>query len=333
MTMTLPLASTLLATGCTADLRQTAPPGTTAQLLASLARDPITVQLDARTGGVIQGRGTRVTIPPDSLYIPGGQPADIDTDGDGKNDSRRIEGTVTIELREFLSPEDMMEAGLPTVTTSGDLLESGGAFDVTIRSGDQVGRALQLLDLRITPERRPSTSDGMELWVAYPSADKFGWERPLPEPVLAKADGASFTFPVVLPPPLDNQNGPGNCDHLVFPPPPPPNRIAPVGPIHVQLAANASGDAAVFFFPEGLFSVIRLGRDDARAASGSMEFVSPVTAMPGDLRGKLVTVSVVDGKYYLDQRVVSLDAPGDQIFGVTPVEVTAEQLRSQLRSL
>lgn len=332
--MALPLASTLLATGCTADPRQAPAPNTTAQLLASLERDPITVELDAKTGGVIQGKGTRVTIPPDSLYIPGGQPADIDTDGDGKNDSRRIEGTVTVELREFLSPEDMMEAGLPTVTSSGDLLESGGAFDVTIRSGDQVGRALQLLDLRITPERRPSTSDGMELWVAYPSADKFGWDRPLPEPILARPEGASFTFPVVPPPPLNNQNGPGNCDRRVFFPPP-PNRIAPVGPVHVQLVASTSRDAAVFFFPEGLFSVIRLSRDDARAASGTAEFVSPVTAMSSDLRGKLVTVSVVDGKYYFDQRVVSLDAPdgGDQTFGMTPVEVTAEQLRTQLRSL
>ena len=298
-----------------------------------MAPEPIKVEIDTKQGGIIRGKGTTFTIPPDAVFERGGSPADLDTDGDGRPDSRRVNGIVTVELRELLSAESMMEAGRPTVTSAGDLLETGGAFDLKILERDQEVQVMNLLDLRITPDRDPSSADGMELWLYDARSDRFGWDLPSSGSVAAKLDDRSFTIPIV-PTAFINLGG---CNIDTYPPKPPPNRVAPTGPIHVQLAAGAPGDAAVFFFPDGLSSVIRLDREVTR--SGAPTFVGPAPAMPSGLRGKLVVVSVASGRYFFAQRTIALDSPdaapstGGRTFVVSPTEVTADALRAQLRSL
>lgn len=322
ITMTLTLTPALLAVGCTP--AQPTVPTTTAELLESMAPDPIKVEIDTKAGGVIQGTGTTFVIPPEAVFVPGGEPANIDTDGDGKDDSRRVEGIVTVELRELLSPEAMMAAGRPTVTSAGELLESGGAFDLTIRDGDQVVQVTNLLDLRITPERRPSAADSMELWLADANADKFGWDRPSDGPVAAKQDRDTFVIPNV---PSGRINRPTTSKNVDTPLTVTRNPVAAAGQVRVQLAAGTASDAAVFFFPEGMFSVVRM----ARVAGEPATFVGPGTAMRG-LGGTLVAVSVAGGAYFYEQRTVPVAAldGSDQTLVMSPTEVTADELRVRL---
>jgi hypothetical protein len=335
VTMPFTLASTLFAVGCTsAPWTAPPPPTTTAEFLATMAPEPIKVELDTKQGGVIRGRGTSFTIPPGAVFQRDGSPADLDTDGDGRPDSRRVNGIVTVELRELLSPESMMAAGRPTVTSAGELLETGGAFDLKVRERGQEVQVMNLLDLRITPDRSPSSGDDMELWLYDARSDRFGWDPPPGGSVAAKPVDGSFTIPIV-PTFFINLGG---CNVDEFPPPTPPNPVAPTGPVHVQLAAGAPGASAVFFFPEGLSSVIRLDRDVTRSG-GAPTFVGPSSAMPGGLHGKLVVVSAADGRYFFAQRMVALDSPdvapddGGRTFVVSPTEVTEDALRAQLRSL
>lgn len=328
ITLTFTLAPALAAVGCTPAQPRVPTPTTTAAFLESLAPEPIQVELDAKAGGAIQGNGTTFVIPPGAVFVPGGEPADIDTDGDGQDDSRRVDGVVTVELRELLSPEAMMEAGRPTVTSAGELLESGGAFDLTIRDGDQVVQVTNLLDLRITPERRPSSSDSMELWLADANADKFGWDRPVTGPVAAKQDADSFSIPNV---PSGRINRPTTSKNIDTPRTRVANPVAAAGQVRVQLAAGAASDAAVFFFPEGMFSVVRMSRDATRGTAEAPTFVGPGAAMNG-LRGTLVAVSVSGGKYFFEQRTLGLEAldGSDLTLVMSPAEVTADELRVRL---
>lgn len=305
--MTLTMAPTLLVVGCTSDQSQPLPT-TTTELLASLAPASIKVEIIGKSGGTIRGNGTTFRIPPGAVVSPG--------------DGKPVDGLVTVELRELLSPEAMMAAGRPTVTDSGELLESGGAFELAIRDGQRELAATTLLDLRITPEVRPSSGDGMELWVV--SADgQSDWFRPQRESLRAQQDGDSFTMralPAPKPPrPVPAQNIDKPAQRVIS--------TATSGPVQVELAAEASSDAAVFFFPEGLFSVVRLDRDPA-----SGRFTAPATAVNASSSGKLVVVSVAGGKLLFEQRQVSPGAPG-QILLMHPSEVTGDELRARLRSM
>jgi len=174
----------------------------------------------------------------------------------------------------------------------------------------------------------------MELWLYDARSDRFGWDRPRGGSIAAQPVDRGFAVPIV-PMSLINLGG---CNIDQFPPPPPPHQVAPGGPVHVELAAGTPGAAAVFFFPEGLSSVIRLDREGTRSGHAPT-FVGPSTAMPGGLYGKLVVVSAAEGRYFFAQRRVALDSPdvvsdaSGRTFVVSPTEVTEDVLRAQLRSL
>lgn len=307
------------AAGCASDPEPARPAASTAALFAALAPASSSFVIDVAAGGTIAGQGTSFVIPGGTIFLPGGAPADLDTNGDGVADSKRVKGKVTVTLRELLSPQDMALAGRPTVTSDGQLLETGGAFDLTIEGGGAVLQVTALRNLRIQPAQPPSTTAGMELWLANANAPgEFGWNRPPGGPVPAEAVGPGFFVPVV---PSSIINQPTTSKNIDLPRPPPP-KVAPVAPVDVRFAGVDPDDAAVFFFPAGVASVVRLERD----AEGA--YVGPAGVMHEDLRGRLVAVSAAGGRYFLQEREVSLAEA--RSFVVDPVEVTRDELRERL---
>ena len=332
------LLGTLAAAGCASDPR---PAVSTATLFASLAPEPSTFVIDASVGGTIEGNGTSFNIPGGAIFLPGGAPADLDTDGDGVPDSHRVRGTVQVTLRELLSAEDMALADRPTVTSAGELLETGGAFELGISVGDTALQVTELHHLQITPANEPSSTDGMEVWFADDTAPgEFGWDLPPGGSIAAEPVGTSFVVPIIplsyteLPvAPLVHTNV--TAVPLVYRPPviminidkrilTNGTSLAPRSSVSVRFTNNEPDDAAVFFFPAGLESVVRFQRD---AAGG---YVAPAGVMHADLAGRLVAVSVSDGRYFLEEREVSL-ASG-RSFVVDPIEVTEAKLRDRLRA-
>lgn len=312
----------LVANGCSAAPDAAA---TTAERLAELAPAAVRVDLDPTRGGVVRGAGISFRIAPGTVFTPGGQRPDLDTDGDGVADATRVREAVSVELRELLSPEAMIAAGRPTVTTAGEQLESGGAFDLTLRSGDTVVQVTRLLDLSIKPERAPSSSDGMVWWLADTTADSFGWQLPASGEIAAAPVGAGFAFPNVPWGTSNRPNGAGNCDKRWFPPTTP--KLASLVPLRVQVA-GADADAAVFFVPDDRFSVIRLDRD----ASGA--FVAPAAATAATSGGTVMAFTTVDGALRFDRRAVSIAtvAAGEPMV-LQPAAIAPAELRAQLHGL
>lgn len=322
--MSVSLFAPALGIGCSADVPDAAP-ATTAERLADFAPAALRVDLDPIRGGVVRGSGISFKIAPGTVFTPGGQRPDLDTDGDGVADATRVRSAVSVELRELLSPEAMIAAGRPTVTTDGELLESGGAFDLTIRSGDTVVQVTRLLDLSIKPERAPSSNDGMVWWLANTTSETFGWQLPPSGEIAATPVAESFTFQNVPWGTSNRPNGAGNCDKRRGPPSTP--RLASLERIRVQVD-GAEGDAAVFFVPADSFSVIRLDRD----ASGA--FVAPAAAMAATSGGTMVAFTTVDGALRFDRRAVSLaTATAGDTMVLQPAEISASDLRAQLHSL
>lgn len=323
------IAASLLAAGASAGCaaEPSAPPQEgTAAFLASLAPSPLVFTIDASLGGPIQGSGTSFRIPPGVIFTPGGEQPDFDTDGDGVPDSTRAKGKVKVLLRELLSAECMAAAGRPTVTSDGQLLETGGAFDLTFQAAS--GQALQvaeLRNLRIKPTVQPSSPAGMELWLADANAPgEFGWNRPPGGPVAAEASQGTFSIPIV---PAARPNRPTTSKN-VDKPRPAPQTAVPAAPVRVELAGAAlvapgTDDSAVFFYPEGISSVVQLQRDETGAYS------APASVMHADLTGRLVVVSTSgDGRYFYQERQVSLS--DERSFVIEPAEVTRAEVRARM---
>lgn len=320
--MSVSLVAPVLASGCAAESPDAAPAATTAEQLAGLAPPAVRVDLDPTRGGVVRGTGISFTIAPGTVFTPGGQRPDLDTDGDGVPDGTRVRGAVSVELRELLSPEAMIAAGRPTVTTNGELLESGGAFDLTLRSGDTAVQVTKLLDLSIKPDRAPSSSDGMVWWLANTTADSFGWQPPAGGEIAATAVGAGFAFPSVPWGTSNRVNAAGNCDKRRLPPSVP--RLAALDRIRVQV--DGERDAAVFFVPDDSFSVIRLDRDPSGV------FVPPAAAMAATSGGTMVAFTTVDGALRFDRRAVSIATATDTMV-LRPAAIAPSELRAQLHDL
>jgi hypothetical protein len=323
--MSVSLVAPVLATGCSAESPDATPRATTAERLADLAPAALRVDLDPARGGVVRGTGVSFAIAPGTVFTPGGRRPDLDTDGDGVADATRVRGVVSVELRELLSPEAMIEAGRPTVTTAGELLESGGAFDLTIRSGDTIVQVTKLLDLSIKPDRAPSSNDGMIWWLADTTSDAFGWQLPPSGEIAATSVAAGFTFPSVPWGSSNRVNGAGNCDKRRVTSLP---KLASFDRVRVQVAGATEGDAAVFFVPDDSFSVIRLDRDPSGV------FVGPAAAMAATSGGTMIAFTTVDGALRFDRRSVSVATvtAGDTMV-LRPAELAASDLRAELHGL
>ena len=168
-------------------------PATLAEVFAKLGPKTKKFTFVAETGFHLQGDGTSFDIPAGAVFNRSGSPFDSDLDDDGKLDSVAVKGAVTIELREFKSSGDMLRGNVPTMTATGEWLESGGAFELKAFAGGKEVEISRLKNVAFTGAN-VSASGGaaMELWLAKNEGGKdFGWQRPVaapPEPLAACSD-------------------------------------------------------------------------------------------------------------------------------------------------
>lgn len=160
------------------------------QLLAAADGSVLVHSIDPRAHNVVNGwRGTVLTLPPNSLVLPdGSDPA----------------GPVTITLREFYTPADMIGARISTVSF-GRLLETAGAVLVEARAADAVCalRPGTLVDLEFPyDEKLP----GMQLFAGSREGGRFNWNaiydlksgnrftRTEPAPVAHRVGNGYYSF-------------------------------------------------------------------------------------------------------------------------------------------
>ncbi|TCJ13984.1 hypothetical protein EPD60_08185 [Flaviaesturariibacter flavus] len=129
------------------------------ELLASADGSVLVHPIDPRAHNVVNGwRGTVLTLPPNSLVLAdGSEPA----------------GPVTITLREFYTPADMIGARISTVSF-GRLLETAGAVLVEARAADadcQL-RPGVLVDLEFPFEEK---LPGMQLFTGSREGGRLNW--------------------------------------------------------------------------------------------------------------------------------------------------------------
>lgn len=168
-------------------------PATLAEVFAKLGPKTKQFTFMAETGFHVPGDVTSFDIPASAVFDRSGSPFDSDLDGDGKLDSVAVKGTVTLALREFKSSGDMLRGNLPTMTASGEWLESGGAFELRAFAG---GKEVEISKLKNVAFKGAAVSASggaaMELWLAKNEGGKdLGWQRPVaapPEPIAACSD-------------------------------------------------------------------------------------------------------------------------------------------------
>lgn len=398
---------------------------TMAQLFARFAPPRKSFALDASAGGHIEGSVVALDVPPGAIFERGGQPADVDSDGDGELDGKRVSGAVTIELREIASKGDLVRANRPTITTAGALLESGGSFDLRVTKD---GKELAVASLRNVVFRPKATlssaSAPMELWLARGTDDAaFAWQRPVapppeakpecntalacraeacldqrgcaaflcdangaanvcareicvgtpacpsnpacqatdacrdvpdcaksaectvkcrgncamdeckdvavcqPAPVVASGTAPEFLFNSM---PFGNigQYDAANCDRLTYLS---SDRVT----LYVRFAAGWSDESGVFFIPNDGFSAVKLYTKIADAPEGQKGYMSYVESMPVGVAGKLVVVAMKDGKYFYEERALTLadDAAKTQTVAVQPQELSETAFEAKIESL
>src|SRR5690606_4963737 len=96
-----------------------------------------TFTLDASAGGTLTlSSGTTITFPANAFVKPDGSP---------------VSGNVSVSAKDILTAGDMILANKPTITSSGEMLESFGEIIVQASKNDTV--------LRMSPavQQRPAT--------------------------------------------------------------------------------------------------------------------------------------------------------------------------------
>jgi hypothetical protein len=144
-----------------------------------------------------------------------------------------------------------------------------------------------------------------------------------PEPVPAGGTAPDYLFNGAPFGSIGNYNA-ANCDKLMSSPGP---RIL----VKVPFASNYSAQAGVFFIPATVNSVVKL-YTKLPAGDG---FVSYANSMPVGLVGKLIALSLKDGKYYYEERTVTLADEGDatQTITVNPVELSLSAFEAKINAL
>jgi hypothetical protein len=115
-----------------------------------------------------------------------------------------------------------------------------------------------------------------------------------------------------------------NCDRLTSLP---GTKIT----VKVPFGSNHSAEASVFFIPSTINSAVKLY---TKLPTGD-GFVSYTQSMPAGLAGKLVAISLKGGKYYYEERQVTLTDEGGatQTITVNPTELTYAALEAKLDAL
>jgi hypothetical protein len=115
-----------------------------------------------------------------------------------------------------------------------------------------------------------------------------------------------------------------NCDRLMSLP-------GPKIMVKVPFGSNYSAQAGVFFIPATVNSAVKLY---TKLATGD-GFVSYANSMPVGLSGKLIALSLKDGKYYYEERTVTVadDGDGTQSLIVNPIELSLSAFEAKINAL
>ncbi|CAN5258550.1 hypothetical protein BH09MYX1_BH09MYX1_65020 [soil metagenome] len=409
--------------GGTTDAATRKAPSTMDELFAKLGPQVKSFTITAETGGKIEGESVSFTIPPDAFFDMAGKPATADVDDDGKLDSTKVTGPVTIQLKEFKTAGDMIRGNLPTQTSSGQWLESGGSFVVKALSGTKEVRIARLEALSFKGAPVSKNGEPMELFLAN---DQSGWQKPVagPPEVLAKCNNSDTcrtdktcfdqaacrplicsaqgqqpcgndvclgTEACPIKPQCELANAckddptctksadcrvkcKGHCDTdeckgvpICQPVPVQASGIAPdylfngspfgnIGghnaancdaishlsddrlTMFVRFASNYAEESGVFFIPAGENTAVKLYTKIPSAPVGQEGKKSYELSMPIGVAGKLVVVALKDGKYFYEEKMLTIvdDASAgakSQTIQANPVEVSETIFNAKLSAL
>jgi hypothetical protein len=162
-----------------------------------------------RAAGVVSGAAGLLggAMPGKAAVIaPCTGPFTIDTDGDGVNDANLVTGMIDLFVIELATPAEMLRSGHPTVTSKGEWLESGGAFEARAFQGDKELTILKFRTVEFTKPGRVGANPAIMQWfvdapAAAPGADPL-WNIPVAQPIngcnsadRCKSDQACFDQP------------------------------------------------------------------------------------------------------------------------------------------
>lgn len=274
-----------------------------------------TFSFDASAGGTLTLKsGTKITFPANAFVKP---------------DGSSVSGNVTISAKDILKASDMILANKPTVTASGDMLESFGEIIVNASKNDTA--------LRINPvvvQRPPTvivpvgTATGAKreapMWAGdttvsytnngynhenqptsvtlqYSVSKGVDWSQ---IPGWGAVNGGTTTFP------LDALGQWRNCDALYSDPNPKTTVLGYFGDkFNTQSGSGGQTPSMLFFKKAGTNTLINYSVMILNPAPGKEGFLSYQNSMPIGTSGTFLAMSAKDGKFYAELRDVTFGAP------------------------
>lgn len=274
-----------------------------------------TFSFDASAGGTITLKsGTKITFPANAFVKP---------------DGSKVTGPVTVSAKDILKASDMILANKPTVTSSGEMLESFGEIIVNASRNDTA--------LRINPavvQRPPTvmvpvgTATGAKreapMWegdttvsytnngfnhenqptsvtVQYSVSKGIAWSQ---IPGWGAVSGATTTFP------LDALGQWRNCDALYNDPNPKTTVLGYFGDrFNGQTGTGGQTPSMLFFKKAGTNTLINYSAMILNPAPGKEGFLSYQNSMPIGTSGTFLAMSAKNGKFYAELKDVTFGAP------------------------
>ncbi|WP_114790333.1 hypothetical protein U0035_13690 [Niabella yanshanensis] len=274
-----------------------------------------TFSLDASAGGTITLKsGTKITFPANAFVKPDGSP---------------VAGSVRVSAKDILKASDMILANKPTVTSSGEMLESFGEIIVNASRNDTA--------LRINPavlQRPPTvmvpvgtamgakreapmwegdttvsyTNNGFDhenqptsVTVQYSVSKGIDWNQ---IPGWGAVSGGTTVFP------LDALGQWRNCDALYNDPNPKTTVLGYFGDkFNGQTGTGGQTPSMLFFKKAGTNTLINYSVMILNPAAGKEGFLSYQNSMPIGTSGTFLAMSAKNGKFYAELKDVTFGAP------------------------
>lgn len=308
-----------------------------ARVLRSAAPGFETFTVNATTGGVITtAKGTRFKIPAHVFVKKGGSP---------------VSGTVIVSVKEILDVSAMILADKPTVTAGGELLISYGEFFVQAEQGEDKLELARDSAVIVQIPQRPAAGGMKEvpMWdgdtaISYTINGYDHQNNPVTSTkTVYTSPGVSwiqqpgsFAFFNSVDGSLDFKLSDlmqwVNCDALFSIP---GTKTTVMGyfsnHFNESTGSNYSGEdpTMLYFKPRGVNSIVKFYNQIMSAPAGYQGFHSYQTSVPAGLEGTFLAISAVDGKFYAQQKDVTIGDPGAASYTSVSFElqeVSASQL-------
>ncbi len=274
-----------------------------------------TFSFDASAGGTITLKsGTQITFPANAFVKP---------------DGSAVTGSVTVSAKDILKASDMILANKPTVTASGQMLESFGEIIVSASRNDTALRMSPAVAQRPPTVMVPvGTATGAKreapMWegdttvsytnngynhenqptsvtVQYSVSKGVDWSQ---IPGWGAVTGATTVFP------LDALGQWRNCDALYNDPNPKTTVLGYFGDkFNGQTGLGGQTPSMLFFKKAGTNTLINYSVMILNPAPGKEGFLSYQNSMPIGTSGTFLAMSAKDGKFYAELKDVTFGAP------------------------